>query len=106
MNPRIVQLDPVHVPNLTISGTDYLGTHIQFIQHSLDPKKKTKAWAVENKHGDGFLGHVKWFGRWRKYSFFPAEGCVFEEVCMREISGFIVDRTKDHREAVKKCTKS
>jgi hypothetical protein len=71
------------------------GTWITF-RH--DPRWSgiTRLWQVETKSGWP-LGFVKWCGRWRKYGFFPADGCVFEEVCMREISQFIVDRTAEHR---------
>ena len=51
---------------------------------------KTDLWLVRSKHGEQpCLGRVAWFGRWRKYAFFPEPGCVFEEVCMRELSEFI-----------------
>jgi hypothetical protein len=59
--------------------------------------RKTASWDVLSKHTGGLLGRVKWFGPWRKYSFFPAPNCVFEATCMREISQFIEDRTREHR---------
>jgi hypothetical protein len=57
---------------------------------------KTKRWRVDSKYG-GTLGMVGWFGRWRKYGFHPAPDTVFEEVCMRELSDFIVQCTKEHK---------
>jgi hypothetical protein len=72
------------------------GTHIKFVP--APPKPKTKVWWVVNKYSDGHLGWIGWFSRWRKYSFFPKADTVYEEVCLREIAGFCVARTKEHRE--------
>lgn len=72
------------------------GTHILFVPID-NANRKTLIWQILTKNRD-FLGTVKWFGRWRKYCFFPAPDCVFEEVCMREISQFIVDHTKAHKD--------
>ena len=70
------------------------GTHIRF--KPSEPKEKTKTWLVENKYGEGVLGAIQWFGRWRKYAFFPFPDTVFEQVCMREISAFIESETVKH----------
>lgn len=77
---------------------DWYGTHIIF-RKTLTPQGMiTRRWSVVNKYGDGDLGTVKWFSRWRKYCFFPLPNCVFEEVCMREISEFITERTIAHKQ--------
>lgn len=74
------------------------GTHIRFVPIDVPSDRKTAIWLVRSKYDDGgLLGQIAWFGRWRKYSFFASPDCVFEEVCMREISQFIVDRTREHR---------
>jgi len=83
------------------------GTHILFIE-SGPTGKKTERWNVfskyeitENDSFAGLLGQVKWFGRWRKYSFFPVMGAIFEEICLRDIAQFCVDATKEHRQRKK-----
>ena len=85
--------------NLTpAAGSDpgnWSGTYVEFV-HTPEAGRKTTVWAVTAKDGS-YLGRVSWFGRWRKYCFFPAPDCVFEETCLREIAQFIVDRTKEHR---------
>lgn len=70
------------------------GTWIRFVAEGVTRTGKTECWTVMSRDG---LGHVRWFGRWRKYAFFPAEGAVFEEVCLREIANFCQARTKEHR---------
>lgn len=75
------------------------GTHIEFTIWDPDPKKKTFTWEVVAKRG-GIIGTVKWFARWRKYCFFPAADCVFEETCLGEIAEFIVARTREHKEGL------
>lgn len=60
---------------------------------------KTMVWHVLDR-GGAKIGEVKWFGRWRKYAFFPIDA-IFEEVCLREIAGFIQGRTALHRKGIK-----
>lgn len=45
------------------------------------------------------LGVIKWFGRWRKYAFFPRADCVFDSKCLAEIEEFI--RAIPHPNTVK-----
>jgi len=77
----------------------YVGTHIEFVPTGVKVGQKTMRWDVMAKAGD-HLGEVKWFGRWRKYCFFPLSGCAFEGTCMREIVKFIEDRTRDQRTGI------
>lgn len=88
---------------LTARGSDpsnWDGTHIEFHVWGPDPKRKTATWDVHAKRSGGILGSVKWFARWRKYCFFPAADCVFEETCLREIAEFIVARTREHKTGI------
>jgi hypothetical protein len=74
-----------------------LGTHIT-INELPNPERKTRTWAVRSNYdGNGLLGRIAWFTRWRKYAFWPETGCIFEQVCMREISDFIETHTKRQR---------
>lgn len=70
-------------------------TYIQFVP--LPPKPKTKVWAVRPRDGSPAIGEVKWHGPWRKYCFFPAADCLFEQVCLREIADFITTETAAHK---------
>jgi len=58
---------------------------------------KTLIWNVANGDEE-FLGYVKWFGKWRKYAFFPAEDTIFEEECLRDLSFFCEQSTREHRQ--------
>lgn len=71
-------------------------THIRLVQ--VRDTGKTLVWEVVAKEGGFRLGEVKWFGRWRRYAFFPSDA-VFEHQCLRELADFLESRTKDHREA-------
>lgn len=72
------------------------GKYIDIIQEPRKPRRKTDTYEVRTKTGD-CLGWVKWFGRWRKYSFFPAYGTAFEQTCLRDISDFMEAATKSHK---------
>jgi hypothetical protein len=77
-----------------VGPLEYDGTHIVF--RIDDIGAKTNKWFVNAKNGD-FLGRVRWFGRWRRYCFSPEYDCVFEEICLREIAQFVIERTEQHR---------
>jgi len=59
--------------------------------------RKTRIFYVHSKDG-GFLGEIKWYGAWRKYSFFPSPRVVFEEDCLRDIAQFMEEASKKHKE--------
>jgi hypothetical protein len=48
------------------------------------------------------LGEIRWFGRWRCYSFFPFTDTLYEHTCLRDIADFCETVTKEHRAAKKK----
>ena len=60
-------------------------------------KPKTNVWNVLTKDGQSLLGKVAWFGRWRRYAFFPEEATVFEHQCLDDIRAFLVTETIDQR---------
>lgn len=64
---------------------------------------KTWVWAIKAKEGGDLLGLVKWFGRWRKYCFYPQPDCIFEEDCLRDIAQFVSNATRLHRDKGRKC---
>lgn len=71
---------------------------------------KTKIWdvcgvGVRKKGGGGILGHVHWFGRWRKYAFSPVPNTVFEKDCLRLIADFCERQTKTHNAALRTARK-
>ncbi len=88
---------------LTAIGSDpseWEGKYIRFSLSEDQPKSgRTNIWEVIAKAG-GFLGQIRWFARWRKYSFFPAPDCVFEEVCLGDITDFLKWATHSHKHGV------
>ena len=52
-------------------------------------KKKTKTFEINTKDSNALLGHIKWYGAWRCYAFYPEPNTVFERTCMNDIQNFI-----------------
>jgi hypothetical protein len=73
----------------------------EFLRYVEQPKKegsKTVVIRVENKKSNGLLGHIKWYGSWHQYCFWPATG-VFNYSCLHEIAEICRVRTMGQREA-------
>lgn len=68
----------------------------------IGPVPKTRIWRVRNMQSRIDLGRIRWFGRWRQYSFFPDDELVFEKTCLRTIADFCERATKRHYAHAKK----
>ena len=73
--------------------------YIEFSEPWPSTSGRTQVWRVYAKAGGEDLGSVRWFGRWRRYAFFPLVGTVtvFEHECLRDIADFCEARTVEHR---------
>ena len=69
--------------------------------HEITANTKTKQFAVSTKDGQP-LGEIRFFPRWRKYSFYPYSQTIYEADCLRDIANFCQARTSDWREEVRK----
>lgn len=73
------------------------GSYVSYLGPRPSASGKTSEWDVVG-HKGVLLGHVAWFGRWRKYVFFPSPATVFEQACLREIANFLERETREQRE--------
>jgi hypothetical protein len=80
---------------MTFENMDEFGKHLKF--ESGPDKPKTKTWKVFNKYDSILLGWIGWFPRWRKYCFFPCNGTVFEEDCLKDTANFLESKTQEHK---------
>ncbi|KKM91198.1 hypothetical protein LCGC14_1230900 [marine sediment metagenome] len=79
-----------------------MSTYIKFHGPYSSATGKTSIWEVIPKDADHTrIGEVRWFGRWRKYAFFPLSETVFEQVCLRDIADFCETKTKEHKQRKK-----
>lgn len=82
------------------------GTHIIFRDIGSSESGKTRRFEVAATDVDMYLlGRIEWFGRWRKYCFFPGAGTLYEETCLNEIAEFIKSKTTEHRQKLKDAKK-
>lgn len=84
-----------------VSGSWAQGDWVAFHELGTIVGGVTKLYSV--MQGGERLGEVRWFGRWRKYAFFPLPGTLYEENCMRDIADFCVHATKLHRQQRKEA---
>lgn len=65
-----------------------LKSYLVFNEVQKHPDHKTQTWNVASVHGT-YLGCIKWYSPWRKYTFQPDNQTVFDTACLREIAAFI-----------------
>lgn len=70
--------------------------------------EKTTRWQVIPKEQERAkqhpLGVVKWYGGFRRYSFFPAPNTIFEQQCLRDIADFCQEQTRIYNTEKKEPT--
>ena len=72
-------------PDITIYDSEYL----RFVEIPKREGAKTRVIAVHAVRGDLLLGTIKWFGRWRQYTFWPEPETIFNRECLHHITGLI-----------------
>jgi len=74
------------------------------------PGAKTRRWDVLTKGDEkdvraGIrLGSIRWWGRWRRYAFFPEAGTLYESTCLRDIAAFLDQVMKARLVEPRKCS--
>ena len=68
-----------------------LGSYMVVEQQPDMAGRKTHVWCISSVKG-GLLGKVKWFARWRRYAFHPANGAVFDAACLDDIKEFLLGK--------------
>lgn len=58
--------------------------------------RKTKTWNVRSAMGGNLLGMIEWWAPWRRYTFKPLAGTVFDAACLRELFAFCSQQTEQH----------
>jgi hypothetical protein len=78
-----------------VTDTMYCGKFITFEYRLYPTSQGGYFWEVTNTKDGSRLGYIEWFKKWKKFSFFNyEEPCVFEEICLGDISDFLVFLTK------------
>lgn len=72
------------------------GKYIRF--KVIKKNEKTKVYGIFSLTDD-LIGTIKWYGRWRQYSFFPDKDTVWNEGCIKDLQNFIRQITIEHKEA-------
>ena len=62
------------------------------------PGMKTKVYDVFNKENKSYLGRIGWYPSWRKYTFAPSAGAVFEATCLADITSFLNKLMEDRKQ--------
>lgn len=73
---------------------------IKFDFSCLSESGKTKIWTVRSKENGALLGRIKWYAQFRKYSFFPLTGTVFENDCLCDLGSFCKEETQKHKSKI------
>jgi len=70
--------------------TEYLSIKL------IEQKEKTNVYEISSRLHGFKLGIIKWFPRWRQYSFFPESQTIYSYDCLEYISNFIKKLKEQH----------
>ena len=73
----------------------YEGTWFRVNRLPRQAKRKTDTYEVLT-NDSLVIGHIAWYGPWRKYAYFPEPETVMETQCMQEIAFFLRQRMREH----------
>jgi len=74
-------------------------SHLHFNELNVEGRK-TRVWEVTAIASDEVLGRVQFYGAWRKYTFSPFAGTLYDHSCLREIADFAEAESGKWREEV------
>lgn len=79
------------MPGVQEEESQVVKTCYEFIYFQrVEDKPKTSVWeCVSSESARAVLGHVKWYGPWRQYCFFPEGLTIFHGGCLQDICHFI-----------------
>lgn len=73
--------------------------YLRFDEITVESPRKTPIWGVYSHRGF-LLGQVRWFGRWRQFTFWPEPSTTFNTDCLRTIIAFTNELNAEHRAAL------
>ena len=64
-------------------------------------KPKTEVYVVSSlkEFDTEVLAKISWYGKWRRYVFYPSEGTLFDAACLGEVKEFIDNLMKERKQA-------
>jgi hypothetical protein len=74
-----------------------MSQYLDFRLVGTTPSGKTEVWEVMSRSSGYPLGEIRWFSRWRQYTFSPILETTFNPDCLREIAQHTDSLTHRHR---------
>ncbi len=74
-----------------------MSKYLHFNEYQPQKGRKTGIVGVFSQNSGSLLGTIKWFGRWRQFTFHPEPVTTFNPECLREIADKTEALTKAHR---------
>jgi hypothetical protein len=67
----------------------------------VEKKPTTEVYVVSSlkKFDTEVLAKISWYGKWRRYVFYPSEGTLFDAACLGEVKEFIDNLMKERKQA-------
>lgn len=59
--------------------------------------KKTQVWEVISARHGYRLGEIRWYGRWRQYTFRPEPETIWNSGCLKQLQSFVSTLNVQHR---------
>jgi hypothetical protein len=71
--------------------------YLDFVMLPAVEGRKTRVVEVRSKRSGDLLGTIKWFGRWRQYTFWPEPETIFNAECLTDVETALGRLNDAHR---------
>jgi hypothetical protein len=78
-----------------------MNKYIEFREIKMPAGRKTKWFAVVNKHSQTVIGDIYWYPAWRQFIFEPIAKTIWSWDCLLAVSNFIKGLMDERRNNVK-----
>jgi hypothetical protein len=74
------------------------GEHVYFRYEGKSASGATEIWSLLDGNM-GMMGHIKWYGPWRRYAWSTVGMPIMESGCLRDVADFLDKLTEERKNA-------
>jgi hypothetical protein len=78
--------------------------YLSFVIVPMGVTRKTKVVAIVALHHNEMIGEIRWFSKWRQYSFYPFNKTIWTPACLDDVNTVIKELMEERKKYVTRRT--